>query len=257
MALASRRKTVLFNLKFTIMKTTILMAALMISSLIISAQNGAIHGKIYDENGDPMYAVNISILDGPTQSGTTSDFDGIFKVKPLDAGTYTLEISFMGYHPYKLMGVKVSNNKITFIDDVNMKPDYVLLDGVEVVAYHSNKLIDPDEPQKMVIDNEMILKTPAAKNPAMLARSYQSDVQVVGNQMVVRGSRPGSSSVYIDGMKVSDEMSGLPSLAIGGLEIYTGGIPAKYGDVTGGVVMMTTKGYFDLLNEWKAAESRR
>jgi outer membrane receptor protein involved in Fe transport len=58
-------------------------------------------------------------------------------------------------------------------------------------------------------------------------------------------------------MKVADEMSGIPSLAIGSLEIYTGGIPAKYGDVTGGVIMMTTKGYFDILNERRAAESRR
>jgi outer membrane receptor protein involved in Fe transport len=75
--------------------------------------------------------------------------------------------------------------------------------------------------------------------------------------MVVRGSRPGSSSVYIDGMKVSDEMSTLPSLGIGSMEIYTGGIPAKYGDVTGGVIMMTTKSYFDLVSERNAQNSRR
>jgi hypothetical protein len=33
--------------------------------------------------------------------------------------------------------------------------------------------------------------------------------------------------------------------------IYTGGIPAKYGDTMGGVVVLETKGYFDLLRERK------
>jgi hypothetical protein len=239
------------------MKATILLAVLMGVSFCISAQNGAIYGKVLDEQEEPMYAVNISVINGAYPTGSTTDFDGAFKVKPLDAGTYTVEVSFIGYHTSTIMEVKVTNNKITFLKDVQLKPDYILLGGVDVIEYHTNKLIDPDEPQKMVIDNELIIKTPGSKSPAMLARAYQSDVQVVNNQMVVRGSRPGSSSVYIDGMKVSDEMSTLPSLGIGSLEIYTGGIPARYGDVTGGVVMMTTKGYFDLVNERKAAESRR
>lgn len=232
------------------------MAILMGVSICLSAQNGAIHGKVIDENGEPMYAVNVSIIDAASPIGATTDFEGNFKIKPLDAGTYTVSVSFIGYHTKEILGVTVSNNKISFLEVVELTPDYIMLTGVDVIDYKI-KLVDPDEPQKMVIDNEILIRTPATKNPAMLARAYQSDVQVVGNQMVVRGSRPGSSSVYIDGMKVKDEMSGLPSMAIGSLEIYTGGIPAKYGDVTGGVVMMTTKSYFDILNERKAAESRR
>lgn len=238
------------------MKTTILFAVLMGVSICLAAQGGAIHGKIFDEKGEPVYSANISIVDGPTSTGTSSDFDGEYKIKPLNAGTYTMEISYLGYHPQKIVGVNVYNNKITFIEDVTLTPDAVMLTSVEVIEFR-NKLVDPDEPQKMTIDNELIIKTPGSKSPAMLARSYQSDVQVVGNQMVVRGSRPGSSTVYIDGMKVSDEMSTLPSLGIGSMEIYTGGIPAKYGDVTGGVIMMTTKSYFDLVSERNAQNSRR
>lgn len=238
------------------MKTTILIAALTIVSICLSAQSGSIFGKVFDEKGLPIYTANISIIDGPTSTGTSTDFDGEFKIKPLNAGTYTIEISYLGYHKPTIVGVKVYNNKITYIEDVILTPDAIILGSAEVIAFR-NKLIDPDEPQKMTIDNELIIKTPGAKNPAMLARAYQSDVQLVGNQMVVRGSRPGSSTVYIDGMKVSDEMSTLPSLGIGSMEIYTGGIPAKYGDVTGGVIMMTTKSYFDLVSERNAKESRR
>ena len=239
------------------MKTTILMAILMGVSICLSAQNGAIHGKVIDENGEPMYAVNVSIIDAASPMGATTDFDGNFKIKPLDAGTYTLAISYLGYADVRIMDINVYNNKITFVKDVELQLAAYVLEGEFNVIGWTEPIVNKDEPSKITVSNDIIIKTPATKNPAMLARAYQSDVQVVGNQMVVRGSRPGSSSVYIDGMKVKDEMSGLPSMAIGSLEIYTGGIPAKYGDVTGGVVMMTTKSYFDILNERKAAESRR
>ncbi len=239
------------------MKSTILIAVLMGVSICMSAQGGAIHGKVFDETGQPIYSANISIVDGPTTTGTTSDFDGQFKIKPLSAGTYTVEVSYLGYQTSKIVGVLVYNNKITFLEDITMTLAAYVLEGDYDVIDYKVKLVDPDEPQKMTISNELIIKTPGAKNPAMLARTYQSDVQVVNNQMVVRGSRPGSSSVYIDGMKVSDEMSTLPSLGIGSMEIYTGGIPAKYGDVTGGVIIMSTKSYFDILSERNAQESRR
>lgn len=173
------------------MKTTIFLAVLIMFSICVSAQNGAIYGKVYDENGEPMYAVNVSIIDAASPMGATTDTNGDFKIKPLDAGTYTVEISFISYHKSTILGVSVSNNKITFLEDVHLKPDYILLGGIDVIEFHTNKLIDPDEPQKMVIDNDMLLRTPSVKNPAMLARAYQSDVQIVGNQMVVRGSRPG------------------------------------------------------------------
>jgi hypothetical protein len=32
--------------------------------------------------------------------------------------------------------------------------------------------------------------------------------------------------------------------------VYSGAIPAKYGDTTGGVVVMETLSYFDLLREY-------
>jgi len=245
------------QLKTKIMKTLILFAVLTAMSICLSAQNGAIHGKILDEFGDPVYSANISIIDGPSTTGATSDFDGQFKIKPLNTGTYSLEISFIGYKSVQITGIQVSSNKITFIEDVKLSIDAVFLDGDFTVIGWTEPIVDPEAPSRITIKSDIILKTPVAKNPAVLARTYQSDIQIVNNQMVVRGSRPGSSTVYIDGMRVADEMTSLPSLGIGSMEIYTGGIPARFGDVTGGVIIMTTKSYFDILNERNAMESRR
>ena len=52
----------------------------------------------------------------------------------------------------------------------------------------------------------------------------------------------------------ADNISSIPGAALRGLEAYTGGIPAKYGDTTGGVVVLETKGYFDLYYAWKARQ---
>ncbi len=56
---------------------------------------------------------------------------------------------------------------------------------------------------------------------------------------------------YIDGVKQDDNLRGVPGSSIGSLTVYVGGVPAKYGDVTGGVVVIETKSYFDLYNQWK------
>jgi hypothetical protein len=235
------------------MKTTILMAVLMGVSICISAQSGAIHGKVVDEFGDPAPLASIKLINGANVSGTTSDLEGLFKIKPLAAGTYTVEVSFIGYKTININGVNVSNNKITFLEDIVLTSDFTFIEVIDIVYYKD--LISADEPQKMEFPSKIIMQSGGSKGAAAIVTRLVSDAIIVNNQMVIRGSRPGSSTVYIDGMRVTDEMSSLPSLGIGSVEVYTGGIPSRYGDVTGGVVMMTMKGYFDILSERRATES--
>lgn len=229
------------------MKAIILIAVLIGISSCLIGQSGAIYGKVLDKDG-PLIGANVVVVGGGSTSGISAGSGGNFVVKPLNAGLYNVEISFVGYKTIKVVGVNVYNNKITYLDDVYLEVDAIIGGEVEIVEY-KNKLIDPDEPQKMIIDNKMLIKSPTAKNPAMLAQAYSSDVKVENNRMIVRGSRPGSSTVFIDGVKMRDESSSVSSLIIGSMEIYSGGIPAKYGDVTGGVIIINTKSYFDILNE--------
>jgi hypothetical protein len=236
------------------MRAIILLTALIGISSCILAQSGEIRGKVFDENGTPLYGVNISVSGGSSTSGASTDFEGAFIVKPLNAGLYTVEVSFMGYNTVNVVGVNVFNNKITFLEDVHMNVNVNMISVIDIVVPR----VDPisiDEPHKITITGDIIIKTPGPKNPVMMARNYQSDIQGDGNQMIVRGARPGSSAVFVDGVKMRDESSSIPAMMIGSMEIYTGGIPAKYGDVTGGIIIINTKSYFDLVNERKAKES--
>jgi outer membrane receptor protein involved in Fe transport len=64
----------------------------------------------------------------------------------------------------------------------------------------------------------------------------------------IRGSRSDANEVFVDGVKTLD-MGSLPSLGIENLTVFSGGVPAMYGDVTGGVIIVTTKSYFSGIRE--------
>jgi hypothetical protein len=41
------------------------------------------------------------------------------------------------------------------------------------------------------------------------------------------------------------------------MQVYTGGVPAKYGDTTGGVIVVETKSYLEEYNEKLRQEEAR
>jgi outer membrane receptor protein involved in Fe transport len=58
---------------------------------------------------------------------------------------------------------------------------------------------------------------------------------------------------YLDGVKISGGVPRVPPSAISSVSVYTGGLPARYGDVTGGVIVFETRTY----GEIHEAERRR
>ena len=87
---------------------------------------------------------------------------------------------------------------------------------------------------------------------AKMVASMTTDVRMTDDgQLVFRGARKGDMISYIDGVKM-EGIQNVPSASLGYIMVYAGAIPAKYGDTTGGVVIMETLSYFDLLREWEA-----
>jgi hypothetical protein len=74
-------------------------------------------------------------------------------------------------------------------------------------------------------------------------------------ELVFRGARKGDMIYVLDGVK-SSEISRVPGVAIARMQIYTGGLPAKYGDTLGGAIVVETKSYFDLYNAWRSEQIR-
>ncbi|MNY28569.1 hypothetical protein D3C86_1625520 [compost metagenome] len=91
---------------------------------------------------------------------------------------------------------------------------------------------------------------PAKFDAKQIVASMSSDIKLSDDgQLIFRGARKGDVINYIDGVKMTD-VQNVPSAALGYVMVYSGAIPAKYGDTTGGVVVMETLSYFDLLREY-------
>lgn len=63
-----------------------------------------------------------------------------------------------------------------------------------------------------------------------------------GGGLSIRGARSEDSYYYIDGIKVRGSCFSLPKAAMQEVSVITGGVPANYGDVTGGIISITTRG---------------
>jgi uncharacterized protein YfaS (alpha-2-macroglobulin family) len=114
------------------------------------------------------------------------------------------------------------------------------LAGFEVVEYRA-PLIEKDAGASgATITREDIRKMPG--------RSVQSIATTVGgvyseegsDNLYIRGARSEATHYYVDGVKVRGSTS-IPKAAIAEVTVITGGIPANIGDVTGGVIQITTK----------------
>ena len=58
---------------------------------------------------------------------------------------------------------------------------------------------------------------------------------------MLRGARSDATTYFVDGVKVYGT-PGLPQQSIEQINVITGGVPANYGDVTSGVISISTRG---------------
>src|SRR5258708_38972310 len=73
------------------------------------APGGCLRGQVTDPSGAAVANATVVVLpaDGASSNATT-DRDGIFEVKPLAPGSYTVQVFAQGFAPFELKGVTVS-----------------------------------------------------------------------------------------------------------------------------------------------------
>lgn len=235
------------------LKLVILLAAVGLTNFLGAQVNlGTVSGYVFEAE-DSTKSIPLTKMWIETESGnrfTKSDLDGRYKIDALKPGVYNLYSKAPNFDTTMVGGVVVSPDGITTVN-VYCTNDNTL--GVVVVDFNRVKI--EKDIQRIKISTEDIENSPYIRDPKGLLAGTSSDIQQVEgtNDVIIRGSRPGDAIYYIDGVKAND-MSSIPGVSVQGLEAYTGGIPAKYGDTTGGVVVLETKGYFDLYYAWKARQ---
>jgi outer membrane receptor protein involved in Fe transport len=207
---------------------------------IAQSQSGTIKGTITENDTDetvPMANIVLE-LNGVVVAGAVADFDGDYTIKPVNPGSYTVKISFIGFASKEISDVLISANKITYIN-AKLKNSSSVIGEVELIEYVV-PLIDPDK-SGTTKTKEEITALPTrnvASVAAQTAGIYQEDE---GGDLNVRGSRSDATFYYIDGVKVRASNK-LPQASIEQMTVITGGLPASYGDATGGIISITTRG---------------
>jgi hypothetical protein len=233
------------------MKSTkwILLAALIGAGQAWAQGPGEIHGKVVDDQGEPLEFVAVRAQQGETFAvGSTTDAEGRFILKPLQAGTYNITLQYM-LSTQEITEVRVDPGLITRLNGVQLS---TMLGVVKVEANKwEEPLIRVDDPARMVITTAQIEKNALRKEPIRMIANLTPGVTKsrTSDELYFRGSRAGSMAYYVDGVKVASTNPGVSSDAISRVSVYTGGLPAKYGDVTGGVVAIETKSYFELYQQ--------
>ncbi|MDB4088380.1 TonB-dependent receptor [Flavobacteriales bacterium] len=232
------------------MKTikNILFGALLVSFGLTSMSQGTgeIKGLIwdYDENEPLPYATAKVSYAGNT-IGDVSDFDGRFTIKPLQPGTYLLEVSFAGKEP-KNITLEVKSGQIALRDTVFLSIG--LMKEVKIFA----NTINPFEVNKPTVKGEKLKEMAVLRNSGALLESIAEGAITFNEgtgEVYFRGSRSNGIITYLDGMKITGSIPTYTAAAIKSYSVYTGGLPAKYGDTSGGVVEIETKTFFDLYNQ--------
>ncbi len=238
---------------------SIILGLFLISSISFAQGSGIIKGNIINpETNEAVPFATIFIKTGDKMQGCTSDEDGYFTLKPVPVGKHQVHFKSMGYQEVIITEVNIDSDKITFLNNINMETDEHNLPPVIITA-ETFDMFDPDNPSQKVMRSKQIEKLPNISSlPAMLA-VISTDFQVSDNNkdIHVRGARKNDMALYIDGVRQMTNEMNIPGRAIGSIIAYSGGIPAKYGDFTGGVVVIETKSYFDWLVEQESKKLSR
>lgn len=201
---------------------------------------GEIAGAVTDEKGNPLPGTVISYTINGSLQGTATDENGRYRLKPLDAGRYNVKYSLTGFDSLTY-NVKVSSGEITALS-VKLSANNTLK-GIDVIWYEDlfrrdiTSVGETYDAEEIELSMERTPEQIVSTAPGVNQRDDGQDINV-------RGSRSDATQYYVDGVKMIGGFS-IPKASIKEIRIITGGVPAMFGDATGGIVMITTKSYWD------------
>lgn len=225
------------KLKNTLLKTGLYLFMIIASPTLFAQSNyGEIRGTVKDEiSKSPLEYATVQIFkEGVFISGTTTDLNGNFIVKTLDPGLYTIKISTVGYTPIDIEGVNISANQITFRDFVMSKGQ-----TLKTITITDKKIIEKDQNQTTLEEKD--IKQLGTRNLGQIAQLQSGVTLTPGGGVSFRGSRTDGTAIFIDGVRVIGS-NAQTQAAQGQISIIQSGIPAQFGDFTGGVISVTTRG---------------
>ncbi|MDZ7715732.1 MAG: TonB-dependent receptor plug domain-containing protein [Balneolaceae bacterium] len=217
------------------------------------AQTGSLTGTITDaSSGDVLPGSNVLIVE--LSRGAPTNADGVYEVRNIPVGTYTVRASFLGYSVNEQQ-VEISSGENTL--DIQLQPDTFGLDEIVVTGVISGT------PKKKLaftvssVSSEELEKVPAS-NVAGALQGKMAGVKVINNtgapggaaSIRLRGSTAiggGSGGdqdplIIVDGVILEGTLADIPTQSIKNIEVLKGASAASlYGSrAANGVIQIFT-----------------
>lgn len=175
---------------------------LVLSINCFAQSKGSIAGLVVDETTkEPLPGVNVKIAG--TKIGTSTSLEGRFYLGNLDAGTYQVEISAVGYTTITKSDINVNNAKPAELL-INLPSSAIEFEGITVKSDYFYK--DPSEIGSVRnLSYEEIRRAPGGFEDVVRALSVLPGVAQASpgrNDLVVRGGAPSENLYIVDGFVV-------------------------------------------------------
>ena len=207
----------------------------------LSIAQTSLQGKVTDAgSNEPILFGTVALMEnGNIVKGVETDIDGNYYFSDINPGIYDVEASYVGYTAVRQTGVVVKADKS---NKLNLEiAEGVLADEIVITEYKIPLIEFDNTTTGGTVTSEDIKSLPTKSINAIAATTAGIAAQDGSDDVSVRGGRPDGTVYYIDGVRVTNAAL-IPQSEISQLQVITGGIEAKYGDVTGGLISLTTKG---------------
>ena len=131
---------------------TILLFSLLILGHLVHGQMGELRGTVNDGSGEVLPFVKVLVYKGNTNeselaAGMTTDFDGNFRIVPLQPGNYDIVITDYSFEmdTLRLSAVEIKVDHITNLGEIEMKMlVHHELDRIPIIPHPTREIeVDP------------------------------------------------------------------------------------------------------------------
>ncbi len=216
--------------------------------------NGGINGRVVDAQSQVLPGASIYVKE--LKSGVISDNNGYFTLPELSPGKYTLEVSYLGYEPFKLV-VNVSGNKMLERNVVLKENNGISLPEIQVKGVFSDQQRALNvQKNNMGVSNivsaDQVGKFPDSNIGDALKRINGINVQYDQGEArfgQIRGTSADYTSVSVNGNRLPSAEGGtrnvqldlVPADMVQTIEVSKVITSDMDGDAIGGAINLVTK----------------
>lgn len=229
------------------------------SNILAQLPSQTIKGTVVDiESQTTLPGAAVQILNSDPLRGTTTDFDGFFKLENVSVGRHDLLISFVGYEDVILSNLAVTSGK-ELVLQIEMKEALTEID--EIVVSGNNQKDQPLNSMASISARSFSVEETrryagGIDDPARMASSFagvNSSTNVGDNRIVVRGNSPKGILWKLDGVAIPNpnhfgQIGGtgggvtvFSGQMLSNSDFFTGAFPAEYGNALAAVFDMNLR----------------